>query len=132
MSNYVYDGRFRRRKLTVDFKTASGESVDGYPKTYLITNAFVNPGNQNGSTRALGDNEPPVNMNFYQISLLQFARMNDQAYQTRLLGFLNYVESQNPGLNRDQHLVPGYEATGINTTACPLGDEGPDDPNLID
>lgn len=130
MSNYVYDGRTRSRKLTVDFKTSSGVSADGYPKVYLLTDPFVNPGPQN-PTRGANPNEPPVNASFYRITNLQLSRMSEADFQSRLIGFYNYVESQNPGLDRSQHLVPGYEPTGQNATACPIGQEASDDPQII-
>lgn len=122
-ASYVYDGRTRKQKLSVHYQTSAGVEADGYPKVYLITNAFVNPGVPSSNlTDIVNPVEPPVNMQFYQITLLQLSRLSESEYQKRLAGFNNYVESLNPGLNHSQHIVPGYESTGTDATNCPIGE----------
>lgn len=121
--DYVYNGNTRAITATVDYKDSEGVSLEGYPKTYNITDSFTDPG------APLGGVGTPVAVP--AISNLQLARITEAQYQSRLEAFYNMVEAANPLLDRNLNLVPGYEPTGT-SASCPIGQEGSETPTPID
>lgn len=123
MADYVNDGRTRKLTATVNYKDSLGASITGYPIEYLLTDAFTDPG------APLGGVGVPVAIP--SKTNVQIARMNDVEYNARLSSFYNMIEAANVGLDRNQHLLPGFEPTGT-STLCVINDPAPDDPTPID
>lgn len=120
--DYLYNGKTRAKTVTIDFKDSDGASVTGYPKTYNITDTFIDPGAPMGA--------PGVPVQKVSITNAQLARLTHAQYQDRLSSFYNMIEAANPGFDRTQHVVPGYEPTGT-SDSCPIGEEGSDTPSPI-
>ena len=123
MADYILNGNTRKTTLTVDFKNSVGDSAAGYPKTYSILSGFVDPGV--AATRGVTPNTAIA-----AITNVQLARMTETAYQARLASFYNYVESVNPQLDRNLHVVPGFEPTGT-SALCVINTPGDDNPSVI-
>lgn len=124
MADYILNGKVRKVTCTVDFKNTLGVSAIGYPIVYSILSGFVDPGN--AVTRGV-----TPNVAIAAITNVQLARMTDTAYQSRLASFYNYIESVNSQLDRNLHVVPGFEPTGT-SVLCVVNTPGDDDPAIID
>ncbi len=114
-NTYVYNGNFRRKTLTVNYKDSSGNSIPPYPKVYKIMEEFTDPASGKYYAPILTDND--------------FAAVSQTAYLQRLEAFYRYVESDNSGLSSAQHVVSGYAPYGA-SAACAAGTpaHGPDNP----
>lgn len=102
--SYTYNGQYRCKTLTIDLKDAAGVSQTGYPKTYVITDAF-------GSYGALTDQE--------------FQKLTSTEYNTRLADFYQYVEGLSQGLALPGSIITGGEPTGTDLASCVIGTELP-------
>lgn len=115
MSDFLLNGNTRKKTCTVDYKNALGESATGYPKVYSILTGFVDP----------------VSGNYVSpILAVDLVRMTDAAYTDRVTKFYNYIESLNVGLDRNIHVVAGFEPSG-NSILCVINTAGTDDPSVI-
>lgn len=102
MATYVYTGDARRTTCKVT-RSTDGVLDAGYPKTYYIYNSFT---------------DPLDSTVFAALTLLEFSRLSDANYATRLAAFYRYVESVNAGLDTSTDLVAGYEPTVTDAAVC--------------
>jgi hypothetical protein len=104
MSN-VNNGNFRAAILTVDRKSGQ-TSVPPYPVDYNFMNLFY--WNNSG---------------YPKLTALQLAQLSDAQYNARLAAFMNYVASENPGLDvvwPDYDYDPLFAPSGVDETSCPI------------
>lgn len=114
-TDFLLNGNTRKATCTVDYKNALGVSATGYPKVYSFLTGFIDP----------------VSGNYVSpITAVEMVRLTDAAYTDRVYKFYNYIESQNTGLDRNIHVVPGFGPSG-NSPLCVINTEGLDDPNPI-
>jgi len=99
--SYQNTGGYRCTTCTVDKTDSAGNSLAGYPKQYLITDAIPNT-------------------SYVAITVDDLRIMSDTEYQNRLTAFYNYIETEESGLDANAAVASGYEPYGTDTTLCPI------------
>jgi hypothetical protein len=86
MSNYTQTGEGRKTLLQINKTDADGNLVAGFPKNYSILAAFT---------------DPVTTIPYALLTTTEYARLTSTAFNARLAAFINYVKTDNTGIEAD-------------------------------